>query len=173
MIKGHLRRGIGAGKVLAAIAQQLQDNGHPLSQRDLIGGAEGTVGVAGNETGSNACLYKTGCPVGVGYVGVGGGGGFPHLVPVGRGLYCHGDKFSPGDRAVQLHVALVIANHNTQRVDDLGHLLLGRNGGGAGAGRQDQKPEKQGDGSAGGEDGFQLHKRSTSFVIRSAARQWD
>ena len=161
-----------AGEVLAAIAQQLQDNGYPLSQRDLIGGAEGTVGVAGNETGSDACLYKAGCPVGVGYVGVGEVEDSPTWSPLGEALL-HGDKFSPGDRAVQLHVALVIANHNAQGVDDLGHLLLGRNGGGAGAGRQDQKPEKQGDGSTGGEDGFQLHKRSTSFVIRSAARQWD
>ena len=145
---------MGAGKVLVAVSQQLQDNGHALGQGDLIGGAESAVRVSGDKPSGYAGLYKASRPMGIGYVRVGGGGSLSHLVSVGGGLDRHGDKLGPGDGAVQLHVALAVAHHNTQGVDYLGHLLLGRDRGGAGAGRQYQHPHKQGSGSAGGENGF-------------------
>ena len=91
------------------------------------------LGVSGDKPSGYAGLYKASRPMGIGYVRVGGGGSLSHLVSVGGGLARHGDKLGPGDGAVQLHVALAVAHHNTQGVDYLGHLLLGRDRGGAGA----------------------------------------
>ena len=161
-VQGQLWGGVGPGVVLRCIAQQPQGDGGPLRQGDGIVRAEGAVGIGGHQPGSHGGLHIASRPVGVGHVRVGGGGGLPHLVPVGGCLQGHGNKLRPGHVPGQLQAAAGIAVQDAQGGDHLGHLPGGGNGSRRKAG------QGQGEGETAGQQAGQyasFHQFAAPFYV--------